>query len=98
MVSPRRRIYRLDFIKCDVEGAELMVFRGAAETLRRFRPAVFAEVNADYMARLDSAPAALFRLLGDLGYSPALVEGPAERLAARPVSEYLWPGDYLFLG
>jgi FkbM family methyltransferase len=35
-----------DFIKCDVEGAELNVFRGAQETIRQARPTIFYEANA----------------------------------------------------
>ena len=34
----RRRWPRVDFIKMDVEGAELATLRGALDTLRRFRP------------------------------------------------------------
>ncbi len=33
-----------DFIKCDVEGAELLVFRGGRQTLSEHRPVVFAEL------------------------------------------------------
>ncbi len=35
----------LTFIKIDVEGAELDVLRGAAETLRRCRPLLFVEIE-----------------------------------------------------
>lgn len=35
---------RPDFIKCDVEGAELLVFRGGRQTLSDHRPVVFAEL------------------------------------------------------
>lgn len=39
----RHDISHVDFIKCDVEGAELLVFQGAKETIKRFRPILFFE-------------------------------------------------------
>jgi FkbM family methyltransferase len=36
---------RVDFIKCDVEGHELAVVRGAAEILRRSRPILVIEIE-----------------------------------------------------
>ena len=42
---------RLDLVKVDVEGAELAVLDGAAETLRRFRPIVVIECNPVTLAR-----------------------------------------------
>jgi FkbM family methyltransferase len=43
---------RLDLIKLDVEGSELTVLSGAAETLRRFRPAMIVELNPITMRRM----------------------------------------------
>jgi FkbM family methyltransferase len=36
-------IARVDWLKLDVEGAELEVLRGASKTIRRFRPAILCE-------------------------------------------------------
>lgn len=36
---------RVDLIKCDVWGAEELVFAGAARTLERWRPAVICEIE-----------------------------------------------------
>jgi FkbM family methyltransferase len=36
---------RIDLIKADVEGAEWLVFRGAGETIRRFKPPILLELN-----------------------------------------------------
>jgi FkbM family methyltransferase len=40
-----QRLERIDFVKCDVEGAELLVLRGAHLTLRRCRPKLFLELD-----------------------------------------------------
>jgi FkbM family methyltransferase len=42
---------RVSFIKCDVEGAEFGVFLGAAQTIERHRPMVFAELIPEHLKR-----------------------------------------------
>ncbi|HOX84317.1 MAG TPA: FkbM family methyltransferase, partial [Chryseolinea sp.] len=39
------KITRLDFIKIDVEGAEMLVLKGSKEVIKKFRPAVMIEIN-----------------------------------------------------
>lgn len=52
----------LDFLKVDVEGAEVDVLNGARDTIKRARPVIYAENDrADRSARL-------LRVLGFLGY------------------------------
>lgn len=43
-------LQRLDFIKLDVEGAELMVLEGAHRTVTRFRPLILAEFDSYWMS------------------------------------------------
>lgn len=45
------KVGRVSFIKCDTEGSELAVFRGAQDTIGRYRPAVLSEVDAGNMHR-----------------------------------------------
>jgi FkbM family methyltransferase len=40
-----KSLQRLDFIKCDVEGLELPVFRSFHETIRKHRPVVLCELG-----------------------------------------------------
>jgi FkbM family methyltransferase len=45
---------RLDFIKCDTEGAEMMIFSGAEGILKRHRPVVLAEIENGHLERFNS--------------------------------------------
>jgi FkbM family methyltransferase len=53
------------FIKIDVEGAEEMVFRGALQTITRFRPIVAFQHGRGSAEYYGTTPVAIFRLLTD---------------------------------
>jgi FkbM family methyltransferase len=59
---------RLDFVKMDIEGGEYAALLGARTLLRRFRPAVVAELNGVCLARNQRTPDDVLRLLSDAGY------------------------------
>ena len=65
-----RSIDRLDFIKIDTEGAEINVLRGAANSIRRFRPGMFVEVNPEALARFGRQPQELWEAIRQMGYLP----------------------------
>ena len=44
--------FQIDLIKCDVEGAELMVLQGGTETLRTQKPIVFVEMLRKWAAKI----------------------------------------------
>lgn len=58
----------VDFIKCDVEGGELFVFKGGLETLENDKPMVFAELLRKWAAKFDYHPQEVIRLFRALGY------------------------------
>jgi FkbM family methyltransferase len=59
---------RLDFVKCDVEGAELLVLLGARQTCERCAPVLCLEVYAEWMRAFGYGPSELIRELRGLGY------------------------------
>ncbi|MBN2562059.1 MAG: FkbM family methyltransferase [Phycisphaerae bacterium] len=91
----------VDFIKVDVEAHELEMVRGAEDIIRRFRPALFIEVDGDPDAPETSA-AELFRLLESCGYAACVQEGDsvALRRPGRRAPDYffLQPGHLDKLG
>lgn len=66
---------RVDFIKCDVEGAELLVFQGGKETIARDKPIVFSEILRKWSAKFNYDPNEIFQLFHSLGYRAFSVSG-----------------------
>jgi FkbM family methyltransferase len=63
---------RLDVVKIDIEGAEILALRGMRTTLRTLAPRLLAiEVKDVVMERGPGDEAALHALLRDCGYAPA---------------------------
>jgi FkbM family methyltransferase len=58
----------VDFIKCDVEGAELLVFRGGIKLLERDKPIIFAEMLRKWSAKYGYHPNDIITLLAGIGY------------------------------
>jgi FkbM family methyltransferase len=69
------------FIKIDAEGHELEVLRGAAETIRRYRPALLIEIEQRH---LPFPMQVVFDHLAGLGYHGEFLEGGRRR----PLSEF----------
>ena len=57
-----------DFIKCDVEGAELLVFRGGRETLLKNHPIVFTELLRKWSKPFGYHPNDVISFFDNLGY------------------------------
>lgn len=86
---------RLDFIKCDVEGAELLVLQGAEKALARYRPVIYCELNTQLAARMGYGPESVFGFLAERGYCAYILDASG---AKHPVSGVVkGADDYLFL-
>jgi FkbM family methyltransferase len=58
----------VDFIKCDVEGAELFVYQGGIDTLKKNKPIIFTEMLRKWSAKFDYHPNDIINLLREIGY------------------------------
>jgi FkbM family methyltransferase len=88
---------RVDFIKCDVEGAELLVLRGAQGTLTRFHPPILIEIEARHTKRFGYAPDDLDEFLRSFGYVPWKPSPANERETLMSLREGIAQGYNNFL-
>jgi FkbM family methyltransferase len=87
---------RLDFIKCDVEGAELLVFQGALESIKRHKPIILAEMVRVWTINFNYHPNDIIEYLHNLGYCCFSIEN--NRLTKFPfMSEDEAATNFIFL-
>ncbi|HWE89212.1 MAG TPA: FkbM family methyltransferase [Pseudonocardiaceae bacterium] len=65
----RAGLTRLDFVKIDVEGAELHVLHGGAHTIETFRPDLLLEIEARHVTRYRYAVQDVTQWLTSRGYT-----------------------------
>ncbi len=75
---------RLDFIKCDCEGAELSVFAGESALLARFRPVVLCEAEARHSADGVDHLERLIQVFTEVGYQAEFFLGRK----LKPIAEF----------
>jgi FkbM family methyltransferase len=63
-----QNISRVEFIKCDIEGAELFALQGGKDVLKRYRPKLFIEMLRKWSAKFNYHPNDIISFMGDLGY------------------------------
>ena len=59
----------VDYIKCDIEGAELFAFKGGIETIKKYKPIIFTEMLRKWSAQFNYHPNEIISLLSALNYS-----------------------------
>ena len=61
-------------IKCDVEGAELLVLQGVTRILAEFRPTLLISVHPPYLPRFDGSVEEISALLAGAGYNARVID------------------------
>lgn len=78
------QIPKVDFIKCDVEGAELLVLKGSEKVLTEYHPALILEIEERHTKLFDYSPEEILSFLFHFGYGLFVFDGnnilPAEKI------------------
>lgn len=91
-----QKIERIDFIKCDVEGAEIFVLEGGIQSIENNLPIIFLEMLRKWTAKFRYTPNDIIVLLGGLGYDCyEIIKGSAKPISM--VTEETISTNYIFL-
>lgn len=84
---------RVDFLKVDVEGAELQVFQGARRIIERDRPVVLFECARAGLSKFDASPLSMWNALRgyDIFLPRDAVAGPALDFTAFEAAIMVYP-------
>ena len=85
-----------DFIKCDVEGAEFLVFKGGKSTLMQNTPIVFTELLRKWAKPFGYHPNDVIRFFEELGYQCFGVFEDGCK-AIKEVNDHSTETNYIFL-
>ncbi len=64
------KLERLDFIKIDIEGAELFALKGMTKTILKFKPEILIEINDETFTSAGYSAKAMISFLSGFGYKP----------------------------
>lgn len=65
----KHKIPKVDFIKCDVEGAEFLVLKGGQRILKEHRPELFLEITTEWSLKFNYTPSDIFKFLSEFNYT-----------------------------
>ncbi len=85
---PALNLSRLDFMKIDVEGAELMVIRGARKTIEKYRPYIMLEVNEETYRAAGYSVNDVRSFFASLGYTLNLITKDGGLKSAQAVPSF----------
>lgn len=87
---------KVDFIKCDVEGAEIFVFKGAATTLKKQKPVVLTEMLRKWAERFGYHPNDIIHYFSKMGYDCFTISGKSLK-PFQHVDEYTQETNFVFI-
>ena len=92
----KNKIQDIDFIKCDVEGAEYFVFQGGKNYIEKCQPIVFSEMLRKWSAKFNYHPNNIINFFNDLNYNCYIIKD--KRLKKiKEITEETLETNYFFL-
>lgn len=86
-------LQRLDLIKCDTEGSELLVFKGARHLIERFKPVILTEIDANNLERFQQKPSDIMDFFRAWDYRAMIWDSGT----FVPVADVDVAGNYFFI-
>lgn len=83
-----QEVQHLDLIKMDIEGGELPALKGAAETIRKFRPVVLIEINTKSYHAAGYKPADVYDFFKVENYLPYRIGKTGDLVKETEQSEF----------
>lgn len=71
----KNKVEKIDFIKCDIEGAELFALKGALDSLVKFKPKLFVEMLRKWTTKFSYHPNDIINFLTKIGYRCFIING-----------------------
>jgi FkbM family methyltransferase len=90
-----QHLQRLDFIKCDVEGAEFLAFKGGETSIEKFKPVVYCELVNAYTRILGYEAQEVIDFFKSKGYQAFSISNGGEKVSVEYHSEE--EQDYIFI-
>lgn len=94
--AKENHVDKVDFIKCDVEGAELFVYKGGMGLIEKSKPIIFSEMLRKWSAKFGYHPNDIIDLFADVGYECFVIQNDKLKRFGR-VDEETVETNYFFL-
>ena len=96
-VVKEQNISAMDFVKCDVEGAELFVYKGGFESIKKYKPVIFSEILRKWSAKFGYHPNDIIDLLAEAGYQCYVIKEKGKLRKFGRVNEQTLETNYFFM-
>ncbi|MBL4708758.1 MAG: FkbM family methyltransferase, partial [Flavobacteriales bacterium] len=91
-----KAITKVDFIKCDVEGAELLVLQGAKEVIEKFHPIILIEIYDEWTNRFGHSANDVIEYLLSFGYKIKMINHKSEKIEEFDKNKMNEAYDFIF--